>query len=216
MGCLAMGKNYKDKKKGGARHVQLPEWLQVTEAWATMKPGPRALYIELKRRFNGSNNGHIFLSHRDAARALNVGRDTVSGYFRDLSERGFIAVTQGHCLGPEGIGQSTHYRLTEALHDGKPATKEFTKWRPSEKQNPRKKIQHPMAGKSNRGCRKIQPLEVRMSENPTAFGQKGASTVSENPAIYTSSHIPLTSLVGEQRLMHGLGLCGHAIAQVVP
>ena len=64
-------KPYKHHKKGGGRHLQLQEWFQRTEAWATLKPGPRALYIELKRCFNGSNNGRIFLSYRDAAEALN-------------------------------------------------------------------------------------------------------------------------------------------------
>jgi hypothetical protein len=57
--------------------TRLPEWLQRSEAWATLKPGPRALYVELKRRFMGSNNGRIVLSHRDAAKALNVHRNTV-------------------------------------------------------------------------------------------------------------------------------------------
>jgi DNA-binding transcriptional MocR family regulator len=179
-----------------------------------MPTGPRALYIEFRRRFNGGNNGHIFLSHRDAAKALNMGRDTVSRYFKDLIERGFIVVTKGHFLGPEGIGQSTHYRLTEKAHKSKPATKDFMKWRQSKKQKPRRKIQHPMAGKSETPCRQIQPLNDLMSENPTAFGQKGASTVSENPAIYTSNHIPLTVGEAEQHMMQGLGLCGNAVAQV--
>lgn len=209
-------KSYNPQKKGTGRHVQLAEWVMASEAWATMPIGPRALYIELRRRFNGGNNGHIFLSHRDAANALNMGRDTVSRYFKDLIERGFIVVTKGHSLGPEGIGQSTHYRLTEEAYESKPATKDFMKWRQSKKQKPRRKIQHRMAGKSNRGCRKNQPLEVQMSENPTAFGQKGASTVLDNPAIYTSNHIPLTVREVEQRLMHGLGLCGNAVAQVIP
>ena len=53
-----------------------------------MKPGPRALYVELKRRFNGSNNGAIYLSHRDAAVALNVHRNTVGPMFRELERRG--------------------------------------------------------------------------------------------------------------------------------
>lgn len=35
-----------------------------------MTPGPRALYPELKRRFNGGNNGGLFLSHREAAYPL--------------------------------------------------------------------------------------------------------------------------------------------------
>jgi hypothetical protein len=209
-------KNYKHQKKGTGRFVQLEEWVMASEAWKTMPTGPRALYIELKRRFNGGNNGQLFLSHRDAAKALNVGRDTASRYFNDLIERGFIVVTKGHCLGPDGIGQSAHYRLTELAYESKPATREFMKWRPTKKHLPRSKIQHLMVGKSNSGCRKIQSLEAQMSENPTTLGPKGASTVSENPAIYTSSHIPLTVGEAEQRLIHGQGLCGHAIAHAAP
>lgn len=118
------------RKKGrsAGRFVMLPEWLQRSEAWATMKPGPRALYIELKRRFTGSNNGQIFLSHRDGAKALNVTKDTISGYFRDLIERGFVTLTQGGHLGPSGIGQAAKWALQEETLDGKPAIKGFMAW----------------------------------------------------------------------------------------
>ncbi|SDJ24689.1 hypothetical protein [Lutimaribacter saemankumensis] len=44
-------KRYKRQKKGAGRHVQFQEWLQQTEAWATLTPGPRALCIELKTPF---------------------------------------------------------------------------------------------------------------------------------------------------------------------
>jgi DNA-binding transcriptional MocR family regulator len=88
-------KPYNAHKRGAGRHVQLSEYLQATEALASLKPGPRALYIELKRRFNDTNNGHFFLSQRDAAKALNVTKDTVTGYFKGLSERSFITTTQG-------------------------------------------------------------------------------------------------------------------------
>jgi hypothetical protein len=111
------------------RFVMLPEWLQKSEAWATMRPGPRALYIELKRRYTGSNNGEIFLSQRDAAKALNVTKDTATGYFRDLAQRGFIAMTQGGHLGPSGIGQAAKWALQEEPLNGKPATKAFMAWR---------------------------------------------------------------------------------------
>ena len=176
-------------------------------AWTSLKPGPRALYVELKRRFNGSNNGHLFLSHRDAAKAINVGRDTAAGYFHTLEERGFIAVTKGHCLGSNGIGQAAHYRLTEATYDGKPATKEFMEWKPSEKQKPRRKIQHPMAGKSDTPCRKTRHSENQMSENPTCSDFSGTSAVSEKPAIYTSSHMYPEF---QRRLEQRVGLCGMA------
>ena len=135
-----MARQYKRHKRGGAeQHVQLPEWLQASEAWATMRPGPRALYVELKRRFKGSNNGAIYLSHRDAAKALNVHRNTVGGYFLELEQRGFIRLTVAPHLGPSGIGEASVWALEELpTQDGKPAGKAFMRW--SEKQNPRTKI----------------------------------------------------------------------------
>jgi DNA-binding transcriptional MocR family regulator len=135
-------KPYKAHKRGAGRHVQLSEWLQATEAWATMRPGPRALYIELRRRFNGSNNGDIFLSHRDAAHALNINRNTATGYFRELEERGFILMTQAPHLGPEGMGLASKWALQEELlKGGNAAPKGFVAWRrnseaPPEKQAP--------------------------------------------------------------------------------
>ncbi len=126
-------KPYKGQKRRSGRWIQLPEWLLASEAWSSMKPGPRALYIELKRQFRGGNNGEIYLSHRDASDALSVGRDTAAGYFRTLSDRGFIVTTKGHCLGPSGVGQSATYALTEEPLNGAPATKDFMKWKADQK-----------------------------------------------------------------------------------
>ncbi|MDE4174913.1 hypothetical protein PXK01_12170 [Phaeobacter sp. PT47_59] len=134
-------KPYKRHKRGAGRHVQLHEWLQASPAWGSLKPGPRALYIELKRRFNGSNNGAIILSYRDAAKALSAHRNTVGGWFDALEERGFIHATRGHCLGPSGIGEAAHWALDELpTQDGKPARKAFMRWHETE--NPRTKTVH--------------------------------------------------------------------------
>ena len=122
---------YKHRKRGAGRFVQLSEYLQSTAAWADLKPGPRALYIAIKRRYNGTNNGRIILSHREAADALNVHRNTVGPYFADLIEHGFVRVAQGHYLGPEGVGKAALLVITEAPSaDGKPATKDFLNWKP--------------------------------------------------------------------------------------
>lgn len=137
-------KPYKRHKRGTGRFVQVMEYLQASEAWATMSPGPRALYIELKRRYTGSNNGQIYLSHRDAAKALNVSRNTVASYFRELEERGFIRKTCEHYLGPSGIGKASMYALEEERCDGQPATKSYMSWRAKNKipaQNLRKAAQ---------------------------------------------------------------------------
>ena len=115
--------------RGTGRHVQLLEWLQASEAWASLKPGPRALYIELKRRYNGSNNGRIRLSHREAAATLNVHRNTVGSYFEELQDRGFIRMASGPCLGPSGVGKTALWVLEEApTDDMKPARKTFMRW----------------------------------------------------------------------------------------
>lgn len=154
-----MAKSYKHQKKGVGRHVQLPEWLQATEAWATLPPGPRALYVELKRRYNGANNGRIILSHRDAARALNVHRNTVGPWFRELEERGFIAMAQAPHLGPSGIGKASVWALGEAAtSDGKPAEKRFMSWR--QKQKPRTKNRTPRHNECD-SQPKIEPVLER-------------------------------------------------------
>jgi len=123
-------KPYKAHKRGTGRHVQLPEWVQASQAWATLRPGPRALYIELKRRFNGGNNGRIILSHRDAAKALAVHRNTVGPWFQELQDRNFIRMTQAPFLGPSGVGQTSHWALEELPTDNlKSATKGFMSWK---------------------------------------------------------------------------------------
>jgi len=103
-------KNY---KRGAGRFIQFDHWVYDSAAWQALKPGPRALYLEMKRRYNGFNNGEIFLSQRDAAKALNVGRDTVEAYRRELVAKGFIVQTKGHHLGAAGIGQAARWALTE-------------------------------------------------------------------------------------------------------
>lgn len=128
-------KDYKRGKRGGPRHVQLLEWFQATEAWATLKPGPRALYIELKRRFNGGNNGRILMSYREAADLLNVHRNSIGAYFRDLEERGLIRRTRNGYLGGDGHGIATTWQICElGMENGGRADLRFKDWR--DKQNP--------------------------------------------------------------------------------
>lgn len=130
-------KGYKRHKRGGGRHVQLQEAFQRCEAWATLKPGPRALYIELKRRFNGSNNGSIRLSHREAAALINVHRNSVPAYFEELERRGLIRQTREGYLGADGHGIASTWRLCElATENGGSADWGFRNWTEGEKQKP--------------------------------------------------------------------------------
>jgi hypothetical protein len=117
-------------KRDFSRFLMLHHWIYECPAWQSLKPGPRALYWELKHKFNGYNNGEIYLSQRDAGNALNIGRDTVGIYFTELEEKGFINKTMGHCLGPAGKGQAAKWELTEYPMPGERKGKmSFMSWK---------------------------------------------------------------------------------------
>ena len=175
-------KTYKHKKRGAGRHVQLPEYLQASAAWATMKPGPRALYIELKRRFNGSNNGQIFLSHRNAGKALNVHHNTAGPWFHELQKRGFIHMTCGPHLGPSGIGQASVWALDEEpTADMKPARMGFMRW--PEKQNPSTKIVPPRHKKQDTSNHQTAKSAQTVTKKVTHLANSG------KPASQKTGHI---------------------------
>ena len=102
-------------------------------AWSDLKPGPLALYVEIRRHYNGKNNGRILLSHREAAEALNVYRNTVGTNFDALMDHGFIRQTQFSYLGPDGVGRSAWMEITEEACEGKAATRDVDGWRPKTK-----------------------------------------------------------------------------------
>ena len=140
----------KHPKRSGGRFVMLDEWFQRTEAWATLKPGPRALYIELKRRYNGGNNGRISLSHREAATALNVSKNTVGAWFLALQERGFIRMMQAPHLGPSGIGIASLWALDEfSTDDMRTPPKRFASWPQRQKPTPKNGTPSPQNLDSN-------------------------------------------------------------------
>ena len=76
------------------RYVKLRYWLLNSQAWNSLSGNARALYVELAQRYNGSNNGRIPYSVREAVRALHVSKATVSRLFRGLEDHGFIICTK--------------------------------------------------------------------------------------------------------------------------
>lgn len=120
-------------KGGGGKFVQLPHALIAEWARLGVSCGARALHVELIRRFNGSNNGRVYLPSREAAEALGVSRNTVGGYTRELVACGFIVETRGAALGVEGKGRAAEWRLTHLRCEGKPPGAEYRKTKPRPK-----------------------------------------------------------------------------------
>lgn len=83
-------------------------------AYRALKPGARALLLELIRRYNGSNNGKIGLGVREAAKALGVGKNAAQRYLQTLIEHGLALPSRRggfNLKDPHGRRQ-TEWRLT--------------------------------------------------------------------------------------------------------
>jgi hypothetical protein len=121
------------RSKKEARHVRLYYWMMQTAAWESLSGDQRAIYVEMAVRYNGSNNGRIHFSIREAAAAVHVSKDTAARALAALVERGFIvAMIRGGFNVKDKQAQATEWRLTAFNCDITHAlpSKDFTRWSP--------------------------------------------------------------------------------------
>ena len=109
------------------RFVKLSYPLLESEAWRWLKPQSKAVYIELRRRYNGSNNGTIALSMGDAAKRLKASKSTIQKALQELEEHGFIKRVR---CGYFTSRKASEYALTDERLDGHAPTNEWKYWRP--------------------------------------------------------------------------------------
>lgn len=160
--------NARHNRTGRSKHerfVKLPHWLLNSPAYRSLKPGPRALLVELSALYNGTNNGDLFLSVREAARRLNVGPHTAGGYFKDLEDRDFIKIAiQSSFDHKSSKGRS--WILTEHSVGGSLATKDFMRWNGGEKKHrkdrPKRKIRY------QKSTPTVPESDTAVSRNDTA------------------------------------------------
>jgi hypothetical protein len=121
-------------RAGRERYVWLRHWLIDSPAWKSLSGGARALYIELARRYNGSNNGRIPYSVREAVEALHISPATASRLLKMLEDRGFIVCTRKGAFSLKTTRDASTWLLTEYDSDAPVAhaTKEFMRWQPPE------------------------------------------------------------------------------------
>ena len=110
------------------RFVKLIYPLLESEAWRWLKPISHSVYLELRRRFNGSNNGKISFSLAEGARILMASKSSIQTALAELEEHGFIKlVKKGYFQGR----MASEYALTDERLDGYPPTREWQRWRPT-------------------------------------------------------------------------------------
>ena len=111
----------------GYRTVQSPAWRSLS--------GPAAkVWVELRSRFNGRNNGHLHLSLEEGAHLLKLGKTTVQRALKELEEKGFIRKTrQGHFYGR----MASEYAVTDRPLNGHVATCDWKRWTPPKSMRPK-------------------------------------------------------------------------------
>lgn len=126
--------NATGRSKRADRYFTVEHFAMNTVSWRALRPLSRALYFEIKKLYNGYNNGQLFLSVRNAGKLLGVHKDTASKAFRDLEAKGYIRAKTRSSFDYK-MRKATCWILTEYKLGDELPTKDFAKWR-SEK-NPR-------------------------------------------------------------------------------
>jgi hypothetical protein len=125
--------------KKSRTHDKLPSFVPLfrvtlkSPAYRQLSFGARALFTALRGRCV-RNNGHVYLSQRDAAEELgHKKRNDIANWYRELQHYGFIVMTEGASLGVDGKGKAPHWRITDMpTKNGNgqldAATNDFLRW----------------------------------------------------------------------------------------
>lgn len=104
-----------------------------SDAFRSLSPSAVKLWIELRSRFNGHNNGDVSLSFREAESLLRLGRGTIGRAFAELEAKGFIIKT---CEGWFFGRKAATYELCDCRpQDGGPAKRSWQNWKPDEEKS---------------------------------------------------------------------------------
>lgn len=121
----AARKYMKQKGRTPSRFVALPYNLLESAAWKDLSPQAALIYIEVKRRYNGSNNGDIPLSCREAAEIAHCGKGTAGKKLAELVEHGFIKPA---VKGRFRNHHASTWGLTSEPYEGQSPTGEWKQW----------------------------------------------------------------------------------------
>jgi hypothetical protein len=116
------------------KFVMLERWFWRCPAWQALPHPARSLYVELEMLYTGGNNGEIALSVRQAMERIRCSFNFTCKMFRELEEKGFAKPSQRGSFTWKAR-HATTWILTLHEYQGRPGSKEFMQWKPTEKQN---------------------------------------------------------------------------------
>ncbi|GEM_PF-946010 len=176
-------------------YVQLHRWFLDSAAWRSLNVYARCLYIEIKRRYNGKNNGAISMSYREAQELVGCSNKPIPAAFRDLIEKGFIKQERRGSF--KGTPFATTWILTELPQDEPERSlvpsKEFMSWKPNsspaKKKSPHAESVH--AARLERTANGSSARLERAVSTPRAYSEVPFSAIPCTPRAGTIN-IPYT------------------------
>jgi biotin operon repressor len=136
--------NQTGRSKGEGQFVPLPYTMLHSAAWRSLSGQAIKVFLELRTRFHGANNGRLILSLEEASRLLGIGKATVQRALDELQEKGFVVRTRrGQWYGRlastwavldrpiEGMGAAQGWKTWQPPPPKPPKTKHGSRMDPS-------------------------------------------------------------------------------------
>lgn len=168
---MSSARKRRGRRPGGPRFVQLFYYVMDCAAFHALKPAERSVLLEIARRYDGTNNGRIGLSVREAAAHCNINKDTAARCFHRLVALGFIECAQEGGFNYKAR-HSAEWRMTWQRCDrtGQIPTKAFLKWSPSPSRAKTRSEMDENAVRSEGSDRKVQRRSVPPSQTDLREG----------------------------------------------
>lgn len=115
----------------GERFIKLPHYLTGSLAWRHLSPNGKALLLQVWKRHNGSNNGGISYSVREASDEIGMSRNTAARALIECMEKGFLKARVRSSFQWKSK-RASEWEITAEPCDGKSASKDFMRWVPNE------------------------------------------------------------------------------------
>jgi hypothetical protein len=113
--------------KGGEQYFGLSYAMVGSPAFRSLKGPALKVFIELRTRFHGGNNGDLSLSLDEAASLLGIGKGTAQRAFAELVDKGFLRMTRRG----QWIGRlAATWRTTDKGCKGELPTNDWKAWQP--------------------------------------------------------------------------------------
>lgn len=118
--------NHTGRSKHDDQYIPISYPMAHSAAWRSLSGSAIKVYVELRTRYHGHNNGKLSLSMDEGARLLGMSKSTVKRAIAVLIDRGFITITRpGFWYGR----QATLYSVTDRSLDGNLAINTWKQWR---------------------------------------------------------------------------------------